>query len=664
MAAQENRQKLIHLHKSISGAPATSDLHFGEIAVNHSTDKPALYIKNNDGIVEFLPATAVAQISKTYADGLIEALDVSAQTIAFVSNNDNITIYPTITEDDGKITISGEPIVLSKVAKTGKAEDISIDDSGETFTATTVEAALAELADKMSTSTTIDGSGGTFTTSNGIDDTNKVLSVKTKSGDYVTVDSDGVQLDSTKIDSAYSTGTTGNLATVGTVKTAIEDLDVNGFQMLEIIASAQDETTLIVKGIKETDGKIGLDSPTNDYAIIVDGQYNNTTNKIATENTVLAAISGLDVTAITGGTNQTITSISEEDGKISATYSNISISASQVTGLSDLYASKETVDNLISGDTGKSVREIANEELAAQLIPETAQESLDTLEEIAAWIQQHPQDASAMNLKITNLEKSAHTHENKAILDGIDQSAVTAWNAAATNSHTHDNAEVLNGITSQKVSDWDSAATNSHTHSNKALLDTYTQTEANLADAVAKKHEHSNETVLDGITADHVSGWNAASANSHTHSNKALLDTYTQTEADLAVAVGSAHNHTNKTVLDGITADHITGWNAASANSHTHENMEVLTGITSTKVTNWDNAANNSVTAATGDTYVEASVTNNTVNVASTTAATNVFTNAVLGVDTTSSATSANVVVDSTTRKLDFSKLSIDCGEY
>lgn len=36
-----------------------------------------------------------------------------------------------------------------------------------------------------------------------------------------------------------------------------------------------------------------------------------------------------------------------------------------------------------------------------------------------------------------------------------------------------------------------------HTHTNKALLDTYTQTEADLADAVAKKHEHTNKTELD-----------------------------------------------------------------------------------------------------------------------------------------------------------------------
>lgn len=44
-----------------------------------------------------------------------------------------------------------------------------------------------------------------------------------------------------------------------------------------------------------------------------------------------------------------------------------------------------------------SVKSIAATELAAQLIPENAKESLDTLEELAAWIQNHPDDASALN---------------------------------------------------------------------------------------------------------------------------------------------------------------------------------------------------------------------------------------------------------------------------
>lgn len=67
------------------------------------------------------------------------------------------------------------------------------------------------------------------------------------------------------------------------------------------------------------------------------------------------------------------------------------------------------VTTLIGDDANKSVRTIANEELAKQLIPENAKESLDTLQEIAAWIQAHPDDASAMNTAITNLQTQVGT---------------------------------------------------------------------------------------------------------------------------------------------------------------------------------------------------------------------------------------------------------------
>ena len=76
---------------------------------------------------------------------------------------------------------------------------------------------------------------------------------------------------------------------------------------------------------------------------------------------------------------------------------------SALTAVLAAKAAKAEVDTLIGSDTGKSVRTIANEELAAQLIPEGAQESLDTLTEIANWIQEHPDDASAMNTAITKL---------------------------------------------------------------------------------------------------------------------------------------------------------------------------------------------------------------------------------------------------------------------
>lgn len=71
-------------------------------------------------------------------------------------------------------------------------------------------------------------------------------------------------------------------------------------------------------------------------------------------------------------------------------------------GRADAVEGKVTA--LVGEDAGKSARTIANEELTKQLIPDGAKESLDTLKEIAAWIQKHPDDASAMNAAISALK--------------------------------------------------------------------------------------------------------------------------------------------------------------------------------------------------------------------------------------------------------------------
>ena len=71
---------------------------------------------------------------------------------------------------------------------------------------------------------------------------------------------------------------------------------------------------------------------------------------------------------------------------------------------SDVDAVSSKVSTLVGDDTGKSVRTVAAEELAKQLIPENAKESMDTLAEVAAWIQSHPDDASMMNAAITALQ--------------------------------------------------------------------------------------------------------------------------------------------------------------------------------------------------------------------------------------------------------------------
>lgn len=88
-------------------------------------------------------------------------------------------------------------------------------------------------------------------------------------------------------------------------------------------------------------------------------------------------------------------------------------------------ANKGKVDTLIGDDTGKSARTIANEELVKQLIPENAAEALNTLEEIAKWIQDHPGSAADMNKTI-----GEHTAQISAIV-GVNETQTTDIKANA-----------------------------------------------------------------------------------------------------------------------------------------------------------------------------------------------------------------------------------------
>ena len=63
-----------------------------------------------------------------------------------------------------------------------------------------------------------------------------------------------------------------------------------------------------------------------------------------------------------------------------------------------------------------------------------------------------------------------------------------------------------------------------HTHANKDLLDTYTQTEADLADAVAKKHAHANAEELAKIVDGDKAKWDAVAADHLTSADKTTLE--------------------------------------------------------------------------------------------------------------------------------------------
>ena len=152
------------------------------------------------------------------------------------------------------------------------------------------------------------------------------------------------------------------------------------------------------------------------------------------------------------------------------------------------------VDVLNGDDKGKSARAIAAEELAKQLIPENAKESLDTLAEIAAWIQAHPDDATAMNKAITDLaalvgilpEDTESATVVAYIKEAIDAAiaalaigdyakaadltaAVARIAALEADTHTHANKDVLDGMTAEKVAAWDAAEQNAKDYADEAL---------------------------------------------------------------------------------------------------------------------------------------------------------------------------------------------------
>lgn len=165
-----------------------------------------------------------------------------------------------------------------------------------------------------------------------------------------------------------------------------------------------------------------------------------------------------------------------------------------------------------------SVKKTVADEIAKVIAD--APESFDTLKEISDWISSHSDDAAAMNSAITALQ---------GILDGIgdtesgEKATVVAYvidAIAALNIGDYATAAQLTALAG-RVTTLEGA---SHTHANKALLDTYTQTEANLADAVAKKHVHANATELDKIAAGDKAKWDAAEQNAKDYADSLASD--------------------------------------------------------------------------------------------------------------------------------------------
>lgn len=220
----------------------------------------------------------------------------------------------------------------------------------------------------------------------------------------------------------YADSLAGNYDAAGTAETKVHEL-ANGqvktnTEAIAILNGGANTDGSVAKAV--ADAKTGLEtkiSAADAKAVAAQTAADNAKNAADAVDAKIGAVpEGSTVIAEIQKVKDAAYNDTEVRGLIKTNTDNIT----SLTGRADAVEGK--VSTLVGEDAGKSARAIANEELTKQLIPEGAKESLDTLQEIAAWIQNHPDDASAMNAAIAALKTKVGD-----IPDGATSTTVVAY---------------------------------------------------------------------------------------------------------------------------------------------------------------------------------------------------------------------------------------------
>ena len=519
----ENRQKLVHLHTPDVKIPSQGTLDLGEIAVQHNNAEPALYIEKTNGeVAKFIDATAVdakIEVEKLRAKGVEDGLADRINTLEGSNHTHaNKTVLDGITTEKVSAWDAAEAN-----AKKDAADKYQVKGDYETAGA----AAQALVDAKAYADSKVDGK---------FDDKGAAAQALSDAKSYadglaVNYDASGAAAQALSDAKTYADGL--NTAMDGRVDVLETSSHTHSNKdVLDGITSAKVKAWDAAKANAISSAKTYADSlntAMDSRVDILEASSHTHTNK-----TVLDGITSAKVTAWNSAkadaisSAKTYTDATIEALNLASTYEAKGTAQSLIDGLklAETYASKgveSTISTLVGEDTGKSVRSVASEEVAK--IVNSADTRYDTLKEIADWIINDTTGSAQMANDISALKAiSADTRIKKL-------------------------------------------ESKSHSHTNKSLLDTYTQTETDLADAVAKKHEHTNKGVLDGITSAKVTAWDAAKADAISSAKTYVDSLNTAMDSRVDVLETSSHTHANKTVLNGITAEKVTAWDTAEANA-------------------------------------------------------------------------------------------------
>lgn len=168
--------------------------------------------------------------------------------------------------------------------------------------------------------------------------------------------------------------------------------------------------------------------------IAVTGDYNDLTNKlkagrsinISPDNTISVTFNIDDYATVQSLKNE----INDAKYYTDVEIANLNI-PSQTTQIQE---NKNAIATLTGSDTGKSTREIVQDEVAKQLESESISDSFDTLQEMAEYLSSHPQTVTDMNAAIVATDSKATAAQTTA----NDAKEIAQTNATAIASMNRD----------------------------------------------------------------------------------------------------------------------------------------------------------------------------------------------------------------------------------
>lgn len=247
-----------------------------------------------------------------------------------------------------------------------------------------------------------------------------------------------------------------------------------------------------------------------------------------------------DFTAITNA----ITAEAERAG--AAEKANADAIAAEKARIDILVGAKDEEGNFV--DAGKSVRTIANEELAAQLLagPDGAVDNFKTLQELAAWLEEHPESAAAMN---TAIQKNATDIENITKENGTIDTKVAA----------------AEGRVDEKLKDY------AKTSEVEDALKAYSTTEQmNAAIKVVGDKADANATAIENITKD-----GGAIAKAISEAEGRVAETYATKQALTDGLAGKVDNDAF-TTYQGTVTEALAGKATVAAVEKNAEDIEAI----------------------------------------------------------------------------------------